>query len=270
MRNCRAYRSRHVFAWTLVFNANPEIMTMVQQSTHESFVDQLTQLSLAAYADELGLDEGCLEYSYVVHFRRSLAPESPGLPNPHSHVILPGTLYSPRHGQRIGLYFSRRRRDVQLLHRVTEQTMASLMVGIAGPDWQGRFDTLEAIRERQRLVMSEPSHGIYTDPQGRAWPQWIGVRRTDERLSAVGLYRLTMDEAAAPTFRPLVPDLPHDAADPLSRALAEHLRREQHAQMAGFFADVRELRQLPAAQWPPLFHQQDHKGIQNEDLLLDR
>src|SRR5258708_29435980 len=111
-------------------------MTLVPQSCQEQLARQLTELSLARCAAPLGFEQDCLEYAYVMHYRLSTNPVSPGLLDPHTHVVLPGTWFNERYSKRVGLYFSRRRRDIDMLHDVTEQTMVELLARYASPDWE--------------------------------------------------------------------------------------------------------------------------------------
>src|SRR5512145_323145 len=165
-RRCDDLRSDHVLTFSLVINPNPQLSAMVAPEDREPFVRELTERTVEDFFDARGLDTGC-EYSFVTHHRQTDDPQAPGMPNPHTHVVLPGTVYSEEHGERIPLYFSQNRKvnHIELLHTVTEQNMAILMERYVGLDWEQRFDALEAIREQQRQVMSEEPHRVMVDAE---------------------------------------------------------------------------------------------------------
>jgi hypothetical protein len=83
-QRCEAYKSDHVLAFTLVFNANPELMHMVSVEQREQFVCELTEQALEQFFEARGIESG-VEASYVLHHRNSENPESPGLHDPHTH-----------------------------------------------------------------------------------------------------------------------------------------------------------------------------------------
>src|SRR5258708_4345308 len=153
-QRCEAYKSDHVLAFTLVFNTNPELMQMVPIEQREQFVCELTEQTLEQFFAARGIDSG-VEASYVLHHRNSENPESPGLHDPHTHIILPGTYFDEGQGQRENLFFSRNKREnhIDLLHQVSESTLTTLMDRYVGPEWEQRFDALEAVREQQRAVV---------------------------------------------------------------------------------------------------------------------
>jgi hypothetical protein len=205
-----------------------------------------------------GLDTGC-EYSYVLHHRRTDDLQAPGLHDPHTHVVLPGTVYDEEHGGRVPLFFSRNRKvnHIDMLHDVTERSMADLMERYVGLDWERRYDELGAAREQQRRIVEDEPHGAMPDDKGDGWNVWCGIRRTDEQATAVGYYRYY----AAPTeddpdalkleFRPLVSGLPHDQAAVFARALMQEMN-----------SDVDKLRELAelvkglsADQWEALMEE---------------
>src|SRR5260221_8575480 len=48
-QRCEAYKSEHVLAFTLVFNANPELIHMVPMEQREQFVCELTEKTLEQF-----------------------------------------------------------------------------------------------------------------------------------------------------------------------------------------------------------------------------
>lgn len=175
------------------------------------------------------------------HHRLTDDLEAPGLHNPHVHIVLPGTVYSEEHGCRVPLFFSRNRKvdHIEILHRTTEDQMVALMDRYVGPEWEVRYDQLEAIREAQMAITDEDPHGWTTDEDGREWPVWCGLRRTSEATTSLGFYRYyptpTDDDEEAVTvqFRPLLNGLTHEEA-------------EQWAQVLGIAikGDLEQLRQM--------------------------
>lgn len=224
---CEQYRSEHVLAFTVVFNPNPGLVAMVPEKKRGRFVRELTEASLDQFFEARGI-EGGIEHSVVTHHRLSDDPQAPGLHDPHTHVILPGTYFDEDAGERVPLFFSRNKKvdHIDLLHRCTETQMADLMERYIGPDWEQRYDALEAVREQQRQVVEREPDGVVVDEQGQDWPVWAGVRRTTEDLSAAGIYRdFPSDEGELRLeFRPLLLNMPHDLADEVSTLYSAHLR----------------------------------------------
>lgn len=233
---CDALKSQHVLAFTLVFNANPDLMAMVPVAQREAFVKELTETSLEHFFESRGI-EGGVEMSYVLHHRESEDKQAPGLHDPHTHVILPGTYFNEDAGEREALYFSRNKQvnHIELLHRSTEQTLRDLMDREVGLDWELRYDALELAREGQRAIAETAPHGKLADEHGRQWEAWIGERRTDEGQTAVGYYRhfphypKTEQTTLKPAeldleFRPLAMGLPHEQAATLAAWTAQSMK----------------------------------------------
>ncbi len=250
---CDALKSQHVLAFTLVFNANPDLMAMVPLQQREQFVRELTETSLDRFFEARGV-EGGVEYSYVLHHRESADKQAPGLHDPHTHVILPGTYFNEGRGERDALYFSRNKQGnhIELLHRATEQTLHDLMDREIGPDWEQRYDALELTREQQRAITQTVPHGKVLDEQGRQWDAWLGERRTDDGRTAVGYYRqFPHDPKTEQTtfkseeldleFRPLAKDLSHAQAATLAAWTAQCLKghpTQDFAEMLSFIGEV--------------------------------
>ncbi len=222
---CEQYRSDHVLAFTLVFNVNPDLIVMVPEKRRARFVRELTETTLDRFFEERGI-EGGIEHSYVTHFRESEDSQAPGMPNPHTHVILPGTYFDENAGERVPLFFSRNKKvdHIEMLHRCTEMQMTDLLERYVGPDWEQRSDTLEAVREQQRQVDERTPDGEVIDEAGQAWPVWAGVRRTTEELSAAGTYRyFPAEDGPQLEFRPLLLNMPHEMADAVADMFTAHL-----------------------------------------------
>ncbi|MBI5961806.1 MAG: hypothetical protein HY866_23920 [Chloroflexi bacterium] len=232
---CDSYQSEHVLAFTLVFNPNPNLLSMVPEKRRGRFVRELTENTLDQFFEARGLDTG-IEFAYVTHHRVSEDPQAPGLPDPHTHVILPGTYFDEGEGRRVPLFFSRNKQvdHIELLHQITEKNMAEGMERYVGLDWERRYDALEAAREQQRKVVEREPDGEFFDDR-IVWPVWAGVRRMTEDTSAAGIYRYF---PVAPTsgqtefepdelrleFRPLLQLLDHGLADTVAQAFAYQMR----------------------------------------------
>ena len=225
---CEQYRSEHVLAFTVVLNPNPDLIAMVPEKRRARFVRELTETTLDRFfgARDIG---GGIEHSTVLHHRASEDPQAPGLHNPHTHVILPGTYFDEDLGERVPLFFSRNKRvhHIELLHDITEQAVREHMQLYVGPEWEQRYDRLAAMREQQRMVGEQEPDGVFVDEHRQAWPVWGGARRTTEDTSAAGYYRHFTEKKrgeAALEFRPLIQGLDHDLADAVAEAFAAHLR----------------------------------------------
>ena len=224
--SCERYRSEHVLAFTVVVNPNPDLVMMVPEKRRARFVRELTETTLDRFFEARGI-EGGIEHSTVLHHRASEDPQAPGLHNPHTHVILPGTYFDEDLGERVPLFFSRNKQmnHIEMLHDITEQTMREHMELFVGPEWEQRYDRLARVREQQRAVDEQEPDGVFTDAHGQAWPVWGGVRRTTEDTSAAGFYRHSpMETGPYLEFRPLLLNMPHETADAVAETFALHLR----------------------------------------------
>jgi len=223
---CDRYQSEHVLAFTLVFNPRPDLIAMVPEKKRARFVRELTESTLDQFFEACGLDTG-VEYAYVQHNRASEDPQAPGLPDPHTHVILPGTYFDEGEGQRVPLFFSRNRQvdHIDLLHQITEKNMIETMERYVGLDWERRYDALEVVREQQRAVVErQPPDGEVIDADGRAWPVWAGIRRTTEELSSAGIYRhFPTEDGPRLEFRPYLLGMSHEMAEPVRDMFAAQL-----------------------------------------------
>lgn len=225
---CEQYRSDHVLAFMVVLNPNPDLIAMVPENRRARFVRELTETVLDRFFAARGI-EGGIEHSTVLHHRDSEDPQAPGLHNPHTHTILPGTYFDEDMGERVPLFFSRNKHinHIEMLHRVTEQTMRDHMDRYVGPEWEQRIDRLTAIREQQRAITEREPDGMHVDEVGRSWLVWAGVRRTSEDASAAGFYRHFPDDKEGTQtleFRPLIQGLDHDLAEAVADAFAVHLQ----------------------------------------------
>jgi hypothetical protein len=225
---CESYQSDHVLLFSLVVNPNPDLIRMVPHDEREVFVRQLTERMVEGFFDARGIDTG-VEYSYVTHHRQTDGDESPGQHNPHTHIVLPGTYYDTDEGRRRPLYFSKNREvnHIEMIHEVTQEHMADLMDRYAGPDWEQRYDALAAVREKQEQVAyTEEAHGTWDNK-----PVWAGVRRTDDDVSAAGVYGFFKDREGKKRlqFRPIQPDLDHEDAERLAEQLKDLLKEEAHS-----------------------------------------
>jgi hypothetical protein len=252
-QRCDDLKSEHVLTFSLVCNPNPDLIAMVALEEREQFVCELTESMVNSFFDERGLDTGA-EFSYVMHHRLTDDPQAPGLHDPHTHIVLPGTVYDEEHGQRVPLFFSRNRKvnHIEMLHDVTEHTMVAQMERYVGPDWEQRYDQLAAVREQERAIAETEAHGGMLDDKGESWHIWCGTRRADEQTATVGFYR----HYPAPTendpdalqleFRPLIVGLPHEQAAFFAQAFAQEMNgemdklQELSGLIGGMSADQRE------------------------------
>lgn len=217
--HCEAYQSEHVLLFSVVINPNVDLIRMVPPENREPFVKQLTERTMNQFFDARGIDTG-VEWSAVMHHRKTDGEQAPGQHNPHTHIVLPGTYYDADEGRRKPLYFSRNKNvdHIEMLHDVTQTNMVDLMDRYAGREWEQRYDELTAIREQQeQVVVIDETHGMWG---GDA--VWAGIRRTDENTSAAGFYGYFEDREGRLKlqFRPLMPDLEHQEAE----LAAEHLK----------------------------------------------
>jgi hypothetical protein len=241
-RRCNDLRSDHVLMFSLVINPNPQLIAMVPVEQRETFVRELTEATVEDFFEARGIDTGC-EYSYVLHHRGTDDLEAPGMHNPHTHVVLPGTIWTEESGERVPLYFSQNKKvnHIDLLHNVTEQNMAQMMDVYVGRDWEQRFDALEAVRERERQVTKDEPHA-YTMDDDSDIPRgvWVGTRRTNERTTAFGFYQQIPDQDGGVTvkrrtlFTPLLHGLPHDIA----QLVAAHAEQQMEGSMDKLYAFV--------------------------------
>ncbi len=227
-QRCDDLRSQHVLTFSLVVNPNPQLVAMIPHEQREQFVRELTERTVDGFFEARGLDTGC-EYAYVLHHRESDDPQSPGMHNPHTHVVLPGTVWSEEHGERINLYFSQSRKvdHIEMLHDVTEQHMADMLDRYVGLDWEQRYDALEALREEQKQIAQAEPHGYHISEDGLEIPFWGGVRQVDEQNCAVGYYMPfeNDDGEVSLQFRPVAAGLDRNYAERLSAAVAERLNQ---------------------------------------------
>jgi hypothetical protein len=224
---CDAYQSEHVLLFSLVINPNTDLIRMVPPEKREQFVRQLTEQTMNGFFDRRGIDTG-VEWSAVLHHRQTDGMEAPGQHNPHAHVVLPGTYYDADEGQRKPLYFSRNKavNHIDMLHEVTQERMSDLMDRYAGRNWEQRYDALIAERERQQqVVYDEEAHGLWDNE-----PVWAGVRRTDDDVSAAGVYGWFEDREGKKRLqlRPVQPDLDHEEAELIAEQLKDLLKEEAH------------------------------------------
>ncbi len=232
-QRCDDLKSEHVLTFSLVMNPSPDLIGMVAPEKREQFVRELTEQVVDDFFEARGIDTG-IEMSYVLHHRLTDDPQAPGLHDPHTHIVLPGTVYDEEHGQRVPLFFSRNRKvnHIEMLHDVTEQTMVTQMERYVGPDWEQRYDELAAVRERECQIVADEPHGVMLDDKGESRNVWCGTRRTDEQQTAVGFYRYypapTEDDpdALRLEFRPLIAGLQHEQAGFFAQVLAQEMNGE--------------------------------------------
>jgi hypothetical protein len=243
VQRCDGLKSEHVLTFSLVMNPNPDLIAMVAPEDREQFVRELTKSVVDHFFEARGIDTG-VEMSYVLHHRLTDDPQAPGLHDPHTHIVLPGTVYDEEHGQRVPLFFSRNRKvnHIDLLHDVTERTMAEQMERYVGPDWERRYDELAESREQERQIVEDEPHGVMLDDKGASWDVWCGTRRTNEQQTAVGFYSwyatATEDDpdALRLEFRPLAAGLPHEQAAFFAHVLAREMNGDMDKlkELAGF------------------------------------
>jgi hypothetical protein len=271
-QRCDDLKSEHVLTFSLVCNPNPDLIAMVTPEKREQFVRELTESMVNRFFDERGLDTG-IEFSYVMHHRQTDDPQSPGLHDPHTHIILPGTVYDEEHGQRVPLFFSRNRKvnHIEMLHDVTERTMVAQMERYVGLDWERRYNELAAMREQERAIAETEPHGVMLDDKGASWDMWCGTRRTDEQQTAVGFYRHYPapaeedPDALRLEFRPLATGLPHEQAAFFAQALGQEMNGEMNK-----LKELTELiREMSADQREALIEEMDGHEQPTPDISPD-
>lgn len=230
-QHSEALKSKHVLLFSLVYNVNPDLMAMVVPEQREQFVRELTVQTTDAFFEQRGIDTG-VEWSYVLHHRQTDDPQAPGRHDPHTHVVLPGTYYDDGLGERVPLYFNRNKSvdHIAMLHDLTEHQVADQMERYVGPDWERRYDDLQAARNAQLLITDSPVHGTF-ETHDVAVNFWVGARRIDGQTSAAGYYRTVEDDEVE--FRPLIGGLKHEEAELLAKLL--------HSEIGGDFATLRQL-----------------------------
>jgi len=224
-------------------------------------VRELTERTVDGFFEARGLDTGC-EYAYVLHHRKSDDPQSPGMHNPHTHVVLPGTVWSEEHGERINLYFSQSKKvdHIEMLHDVTEQHMADMLDRYVGLDWEQRFDTLESLRQEQKRITEAKPHGFHIDEDGEHIPFWGGIHQVDEETCAVGYYMpfAGEDGEASIEFRPVAMGLDRHYAERLSAVVTERLRQYPDDQLTLYQETIR------------LMLEEEHEDIQPPQPTVGR
>ena len=260
---CDGYRSDHVWMFSLVINPNPDLIAMIPHEEREQFVNDLTYNTVEDFFDARDIDTG-VEWSAVLHHRMTDDKEAPGRHNPHTHVILPGTYYHEFEGQRVPLYFSKNKsvNHIEMLHDVTESTMGNLLERYVGPEWEQRYDALDAKREEQRQVTEYQHHGIHVEDE-LVVPFWCGTRMVSESNCAIGYYMpLADDDEVNIEFRPVAVGLEAEQAKRLSAFLGRELREnpELDDQLERYIETVKtllddedfDLTKLPEVQEQPL------------------
>jgi len=246
-RTCDDFRSDHVLAFTLVFNPNPSLVAMIPHDDREQFVKELTDSTLDDFFEARDIDTG-VEFSYVLHHRHTDDPQAPGQHDPHTHVILPGTIWDEEVGERSDLFFSQNKKvnHIDMLHRATEQNMEHLMERYVGPDWEQRVDALFELREQQADVTRSEAHDHHL-ADGQAIPFWCGVRQVDEENCAIGYYMpFIAEEGDVPDiqFRPIATGLQTDYARTLSTKLGSMMQAEDFGEADPLFVYVETVRML--------------------------
>lgn len=240
-QRCEDLRSQHVLAFSLVINPNPQLVAMVPPEEREVFVRELTERVVEDFFTERGIDTGC-EYSYVLHHRQSEDKQTPGLHNPHTHVVLPGSVWSEEHGERVALYFSRNKKvnHIDMLHDVTEQNTMQLLKHYVGLEWEQRIDALEAVRQRQQQVTEREPDGFHSSEEGEMIPFWGGARQVDEDSCAIGYYMPFTDHDGTRRieFRSIATGLDPAYAEGLSRDVAAELANYPDHQQLKLYQDV--------------------------------
>ena len=236
--HCEALQSKHVLLFSLVYNVNPDLIAMLAPERREQFVRELTVQTTEAFFEQRGIDTG-VEWAYVLHHRQTDDPQSPGRHDPHTHVVLPGTYYDDGLGERVPLYFNRNKSvdHIAMLHDLTERQVADQMDRYVGPDWERRYDDLEAARTAQLAITEQHTHGTF-EADDEAFDFWVGSRRTDEQMSAAGYYRTVEDDEVE--FRPLIPSVSF-AIGGLKDGEAELLARLLHSEIGVDFIALRQL-----------------------------
>lgn len=228
---------------------------MIPHDQRERFVRELTEHTVDGFFEARGLDTGC-EYAYVLHHRESDDPQAPGMHNPHTHVVLPGTVWSEEHGKRINLYFSQNKKvdHIEILHDVTEQHMADMLDRYVGLDWEQCYEALENLREAQKQITETEPHGYHLSEESELIPFWGGVRQVNEDNCAIGYYMpfAGKEGEVSIQFRPIAAGLDRDYATQLSAFVAKRLSQYPDDQLRFYQKTTRILiEEVPQDIEPP-------------------
>jgi hypothetical protein len=137
LQRCQALSSSSVLAWTWVIAPAPELMSLVPEDKRLDLVCKLTEEVVESYYEERGVE--IPEYSYVIHDRavKSGDGAATGQQNLHTHIILPGTARLSD-GARKPFYNRSEKGHVDLLHRLSTETMEKMLDWYVGPTWRER------------------------------------------------------------------------------------------------------------------------------------
>lgn len=132
-KQCEAFHSKHVLAWTWVISPDPELMALVPDYMQRGLMYDITERIVEDYYTERGLDVP--EYSYVMH---SAATKPKGGESArehlHTHVILPGTV--PSAAERLPVYNNASKGHDRLFREIAARHFADALDLRIGKDWR--------------------------------------------------------------------------------------------------------------------------------------
>ncbi|GEM_PF-526898 len=126
-QSCGALRGKHVEAWTWVINPDPVLMNLIPEKLQRDVLVELTDAAIEAYYEARGVPVP--EYSFVIHDRLTKSgDEQQGLPDLHTHVVLPGTVLDPDNlHRRINFYNNVDRGHDVILRESTTQAFEEIL-----------------------------------------------------------------------------------------------------------------------------------------------
>jgi hypothetical protein len=124
-QNCAEHRSREVLAWTMIVSPSPILSQLIPPEAIPHALDILTQDILEEYYDERDLPVPW--FSFVFHDKINKY----GLPQPHTHVFMPGRL-PPPNSRPLTHYPA----DLDLLHTIAHQQIYNRLDIDLGLGWE--------------------------------------------------------------------------------------------------------------------------------------
>ncbi len=137
-QSCTALRGKHVEAWTWVINPDPALMQLIPEESQRDVMVELTDSIVEAYYEARGVPVP--EYSFVIHDRLTkTGGEQQGLPDLHTHVVLPGTVLDPDNlNRRTNFYNNVDRGHDVMLRDTTTRAFEEILDRAIGLEWRTR------------------------------------------------------------------------------------------------------------------------------------
>jgi hypothetical protein len=176
LKNCSDLSSHRLLAWTWVLSPSPELMALVPEPQREALVKNLTDEIVEAYYIERNVD--IPEFSYVLHDRLTKPGEdgSPGLPQLHTHIVLPATVPTVD-GSRMTFDNRANKGHFDILREISTTKFEEALDQHIGPEWRSLRPDLEPSEQRiePSLTQNNPLPPIHPDVISEL-DQWFGPR----------------------------------------------------------------------------------------------